>query len=43
MSQVVVVGGGITGLVAARRLALAGLEVTVLEAGPALGRQAGAA
>ncbi|HSU34653.1 MAG TPA: protoporphyrinogen oxidase, partial [Propionibacteriaceae bacterium] len=33
MSQVVVVGGGITGLAAARRLALSGLEVTVLEAG----------
>ena len=31
MSRVVVVGGGVTGLAAARRLAAAGAEVTVLE------------
>ena len=35
MSRVVVVGGGVTGLAAARRLALAGAEVTVLEIGRA--------
>lgn len=37
MSRVVVVGGGVTGLAAARRLALAGAEVTVLEQSPRWG------
>lgn len=37
MSRAVVVGGGITGLAAARRLALAGVEVTVLEQSPRWG------
>lgn len=37
MSSVVVVAGGITGLAVARRLALAGLHVSVLEAGPRWG------
>lgn len=35
----VVVGGGITGLVAARRLALSGLRVTLVEGGARLGGQ----
>ncbi len=37
MTRVVVVGGGITGLAAARRLATAGCTVTVLEAGSTWG------
>jgi len=37
MTEVVVVGGGVTGLAAARRLALAGLGVTVLEQSPRWG------
>ena len=37
MTRVAVVGGGITGLAAARRLALAGTEVVVLEQGPRWG------
>ncbi|MDZ7678344.1 MAG: protoporphyrinogen oxidase [Acidimicrobiales bacterium] len=37
--RVAVIGGGITGLVAARRLAQSGAEVTVLEAGRRLGGQ----
>lgn len=37
--HVAVIGGGITGLVAARDLAAAGLDVTLLEAGPELGGQ----
>ena len=37
MTHVVVVGGGITGLAAARRLVAAGLAVTVLEASPRWG------
>ncbi|HET7829117.1 MAG TPA: protoporphyrinogen oxidase [Candidatus Limnocylindrales bacterium] len=35
--RVIVVGGGITGLAAARRLALAGIPVTLVEAGERLG------
>src|SRR4051794_24379368 len=38
--RVAVIGGGIAGLVAARDLALAGADVTVLERAPALGGQA---
>ena len=37
MTSVAVVGGGITGLAAARRLVLAGARVTVLEQGPRWG------
>ena len=37
MTSVAVVGGGITGLAAARRLVDAGLSVTVLEASPRWG------
>ena len=37
--RVVVVGGGMTGLVAARRLALAGRDVTLVEQGSRLGGQ----
>ncbi|MDJ1371958.1 protoporphyrinogen/coproporphyrinogen oxidase [Gulosibacter molinativorax] len=37
MTRVAVVGGGVAGLVAARRLALAGVDVTVFEASDALG------
>jgi protoporphyrinogen/coproporphyrinogen III oxidase len=37
MPRVIVVGGGIAGLVAARDLAIGGLEVTLLEASGALG------
>ena len=37
MTLVAVVGGGVTGLAAARRLAQAGLDVIVLEAGPRWG------
>lgn len=37
MSRVAVIGGGFAGLVAARRLAMAGVEVTVFEATDALG------
>jgi len=37
MSRVVVVGGGVTGLAAARRLAMAGAAVTVLEQSPRWG------
>ncbi|SDS44096.1 oxygen-dependent protoporphyrinogen oxidase [Friedmanniella luteola] len=37
MTSVAVVGGGISGLAAARRLLLAGLDVTVLEQGPRWG------
>ncbi len=37
MAHVVVVGGGLAGLVAARDLAIAGVEVTVIEAGDRLG------
>lgn len=37
MTRVAVVGGGITGLAAARQLALAGAEVVVLEQGPRWG------
>lgn len=37
MSDAVVIGGGISGLAAARRLARAGLSVTVCEASPAWG------
>jgi oxygen-dependent protoporphyrinogen oxidase len=37
MSQFLVVGGGIGGMVAARRLALAGRSVTLFESGSALG------
>ncbi|MCW2810394.1 MAG: hemY [Friedmanniella sp.] len=37
MTRVLVVGGGVTGLAAARRLLDRGLEVTVLEAGPRWG------
>lgn len=38
-SDVTVVGGGVAGLVAARRLALAGASVTVLERSPTFGGQ----
>lgn len=37
--SVAVIGGGVAGLVAARRLALLGADVTLLEAGPRLGGQ----
>jgi oxygen-dependent protoporphyrinogen oxidase len=37
VTRVAVVGGGITGLAAARQLALAGAEITVLEQGPRWG------
>src|SRR5690242_8852162 len=37
--RVIVVGGGIAGLVAARRLSLGGAEVTVLEAADRFGGQ----
>lgn len=37
--RVAVVGGGVSGLVAARELALAGARVTVLEAGSTIGGQ----
>ena len=37
MTTVAVIGGGVTGLAAARRLVQAGLDVTVLEAGRCLG------
>ena len=37
MASVVVVGGGISGLVCARRLQQAGLETTILESSPRLG------
>lgn len=37
MTSVAVVGGGVTGLAAARRLLLAGVSVTVLEQGPRWG------
>ena len=37
MTRFIVVGGGVAGLVAARRLALGGASVTVLEAGDRLG------
>ena len=42
MTRVAVVGGGITGLAAARRLARSGLDVTVLEAGDRWGGKLGA-
>lgn len=41
MTSVVVVGGGITGLAAARSLAAQGWSVTVLEAGPGWGGKVG--
>ena len=38
MTHVVVVGGGITGLVAARQAAIAGATVTLVEPGPLGGK-----